>query len=752
VEPKQTATQTNTFSPASNGLLTDFVPANSQLELQTPQQVDARSADSTPQPTATFAVAAATRSIWRRLSVVGIGILLLLIVLGGSVIVMQRGDSAGTVQTGSFNSVQIPLDQLDAVASASVQTLAVNGRLLVGNSLVVAPSTQPANAVAGQLYFDQTSNQLAYYNGSAFVNLLGGTSDATVQNTTTITNINSTANAVTSTGGTTGRIAKFTGVRSMGNSIMTDTGTSITVEGNVNLLDPPTDVPETNIWPTNPLPAVENQIDAHVPPDVELGVKFRSDVAGVVTGIRFYKGTSNTGSHTGSLWSGGGALLATGTFVGESASGWQEMRFTNPVAISADTTYVASYHTAAGFYSITQGFFAGSGVDNNPLHALQDGIDGPNGLFRYSLTPAFPNQSFDTTNYWVDVLFKPGANVNKYMINGAQISSGDLINNAELAKRGSSQTFTGVNLFRNGSDSTSAFGIQSSGGLGLFSADTLNARIYIGPQGGNSNGVILVLATKTGSGEPVGVDGAMYYKASLGVFRCYENGYWRDCMPNARTTWHRTIEMTSAQPDNDIDFTTSGGGGAFANAAAETGHPSIVQLDTGTGGAASWVFAGSRSLATGDVLLGNGDYWRYESVVRPPVLSAAGERYTYRAGFLDSTSGDGTDGCFFRYVDNVNSGAWQGVCRDNSVEASCNTAINVVAATWYRLNVVVNAAGTSADFQINGTSRCQVGSSLPIGVGRQTSWGTSVIKEAGTTSRIIDLDYIDVQAQFGSAR
>ena len=35
---------------------------------------------------------------------------------------------------------------------------------------------------------------------------------------------------------------------------------------------------------------------------VELGVKFRANQAGYVTGIRFYKGSGNTGTHVGSLW------------------------------------------------------------------------------------------------------------------------------------------------------------------------------------------------------------------------------------------------------------------------------------------------------------------------------------------------------------------------------------------------------------------------------------------------------------------
>ena len=49
---------------------------------------------------------------------------------------------------------------------------------------------------------------------------------------------------------------------------------------------------------------------------VELGVKFRADQDGIVTGIRFYKGTGNTGAHTGSLWTSGGNRLATVTLAG----------------------------------------------------------------------------------------------------------------------------------------------------------------------------------------------------------------------------------------------------------------------------------------------------------------------------------------------------------------------------------------------------------------------------------------------------
>src|SRR5207244_1328697 len=72
---------------------------------------------------------------------------------------------------------------------------------------------------------------------------------------------------------------------------------------------------------------------------VELGMRFRSDTSGTITGVRFYKAATNTGIHTGSLWTNTGTLLASVTFTGETASGWQQMLFSAPVAITANTTY-----------------------------------------------------------------------------------------------------------------------------------------------------------------------------------------------------------------------------------------------------------------------------------------------------------------------------------------------------------------------------------------------------------------------------
>ena len=84
------------------------------------------------------------------------------------------------------------------------------------------------------------------------------------------------------------------------------------------------------------------------------------------------------------------------------------MTFATPVAITAGTTYVVGYHAPNGHYSVTSAAFASAPFDNPPLHALANAAS-PNGVYAYGATPAFPTNSWNATNYWVDVLFAPGA-------------------------------------------------------------------------------------------------------------------------------------------------------------------------------------------------------------------------------------------------------------------------------------------------------------------------------------------------------
>jgi hypothetical protein len=205
----------------------------------------------------------------------------------------------------------------------------------------------------------------------------------------------STAYTATVKGDTTGPSVKD----SAGNALATDSTWTFTTAGSVVS---GCSGSTNSIWPANPAPFLITEQDSSA---VELGVKFRSNEDGLICGIRFYKGSSNIGTHVGNLWSNTGALLATATFSGETASGWQQVSFSTPVPITANTVYVASYHTNVGFYSADVNYFATTGVDSSPLYALADGETGGNGVYAYSASSTFPSQTWNSSNYWVDVVF-----------------------------------------------------------------------------------------------------------------------------------------------------------------------------------------------------------------------------------------------------------------------------------------------------------------------------------------------------------
>jgi hypothetical protein len=157
----------------------------------------------------------------------------------------------------------------------------------------------------------------------------------------------------------------------------------------------------SSLWSASTAPAIIDSGDAQA---LDVGTQFTSDVSGTITGLRFYKAAGNTGTHTGSLWTAGGQLLATATFTNETASGWQQVNFATPVAITAGTTYVASYHSNSGHYSVSRSYFT-STFTNGPLHAMANG-----GVYRYG-TGGFPTSSYQSSNYWVDVVLNSSAPV-----------------------------------------------------------------------------------------------------------------------------------------------------------------------------------------------------------------------------------------------------------------------------------------------------------------------------------------------------
>ncbi|MDQ4024320.1 MAG: DUF4082 domain-containing protein, partial [Actinomycetota bacterium] len=140
---------------------------------------------------------------------------------------------------------------------------------------------------------------------------------------------------------------------------------------------------------------------------VEVGVKVTPAIDGTITALRFYKGSTNTGTPVGNLWTAQGLKLASVTFTDETASGWQQAKLSTPVAVKAGTTYVASYHAPNGNFAMDQGYFSTAFV-SGPLTAPSSDESGGNGVYGYGAS-AFPTSTYNASNYWVDVVLETGS-------------------------------------------------------------------------------------------------------------------------------------------------------------------------------------------------------------------------------------------------------------------------------------------------------------------------------------------------------
>lgn len=188
-----------------------------------------------------------------------------------------------------------------------------------------------------------------------------------------------------------------------GNSQITATSGSVTGSTTLTVSSsPPPPPPPTGgytLFNSTSIPAVLYG-NAFWP--IELGMRFTADRSGLVTGVRFYKSSSNTAIHVGSLWSSSGQLMAQATFTGETANGWQQVQFSSPVTITANTIYVVSYHSG-GAYSYDDNYF-NVPVSNPPLTALP--ASSGNGVYASGPVSTFPSSSGNGRNYWVDVVFQ----------------------------------------------------------------------------------------------------------------------------------------------------------------------------------------------------------------------------------------------------------------------------------------------------------------------------------------------------------
>lgn len=254
------------------------------------------------------------------------------------------------------------------------------------------------------------------------------------------------------------------------------------------------------LWSNSTIPKTLADTDNQ---SVELGVKFSSKYTGQVTGVKFYKSAQNTGTHTGTLWDNKGNKLATVTFTKETANGWQTAYFPQPVTIAANVTYVISYHAPKGHYSTNNYYFSNNSRLNGSLTAPASTSSSPNGVYKYGTTTAFPTETYQASNYWVDVVFTK-ALVNPPVSAAPPASvvatqSGDSIV-VTWTSGTSSSTITGYKIYRNGSLLTTVGNVLTYTDKALTAGTTYSYKLVT--VDGNGSSPQSVLATVTYNVSP----------------------------------------------------------------------------------------------------------------------------------------------------------------------------------------------------------------------------------------------------------
>ena len=147
--------------------------------------------------------------------------------------------------------------------------------------------------------------------------------------------------------------------------------------------------------------------DSGDPASIEVGVKFKADTSGIVTGIRFYKASTNTGTHIGNLWTSTGQLLASATFTGETAlrlaagelraaSGDESEHHLRRVLLRAQGALLAGRVRTSTPLPPMGTAPTITNVDSPPLHALRNTNGVVNGVYSVRRQQHLPDQLSST--------------------------------------------------------------------------------------------------------------------------------------------------------------------------------------------------------------------------------------------------------------------------------------------------------------------------------------------------------------------
>jgi len=225
---------------------------------------------------------------------------------------------------------------------------------------------------------------------------------------------------------------------------------------------------------------------------------------------------------------------------------------------------------------------------------------------------------------------------------------------------------------------------------------------------------------------------------------------------NPRQETFMSDDWIAQNTQSSLNWRTSntGTGAGFAtNAAVDSGHPGTTQLSTGTTTTGTSFISLGPNSSSQCIILGGGALtiiW----ILKIDTLSNSTDTYQVVAGIgANQSAGNFNNGVFFNYNDPGGGSPvpnWQIV---TAKAASITTADSGIAAStnFVTLQMTINAAGTSASFFINGvqTSNSPIATTIPIVAISPMCW---IIKSAGTTARVINVDYFSLYQKLTSNR
>jgi hypothetical protein len=215
----------------------------------------------------------------------------------------------------------------------------------------------------------------------------------------------------------------------------------------------------------------------------------------------------------------------------------------------------------------------------------------------------------------------------------------------------------------------------------------------------------------------------------------YENSDW---VHEALTKWGSSNSGTSASAysgDNfGVDSTEKVFGAFFSTTGTDTNGRATLNRSIG-----------SSVLAFGFHRLS----YRTRSAVH--TLSDGTDTFTVYSGWGDNAgAGDMTDGAYFRYTHSVNSGRWEAVTAAGATRTATDTGI-AADTTFHVFEVLINEAGTSVEFYIDGALVATNTTNIPTGTQGQTLLH-KIEKSAGTTARKFYQDWYDLTVSTTTAR